>query len=131
MPMNQKELALAAKFLSDYSDRLGNDTCNDWKFPDDWTDAERMTFIWEFHQANGDPQEFNPAHKHIDNSAVAFLLARKISAVEMPLTEQQARDRIAQLRADRAWTAAYVAGDTAKAAEMNRLHSIAFGTQPY
>jgi hypothetical protein len=38
----------------------------------------------------------------------------------------EARARIAQLRADRAWTAAYVAGDAAKAAEMNRLHRMAF-----
>ena len=38
----------------------------------------------------------------------------------------EARARIAQLRADRAWTASYVAGDAAKAAEMNRLHRMAF-----
>lgn len=38
----------------------------------------------------------------------------------------EARERIAQLRADRAWTASYVAGDAAKAAEMNRLHRMAF-----
>jgi hypothetical protein len=38
-----------------------------------------------------------------------------------------ARARIAQLRGDRGWTASYIAGDAAKAAEMNRLHRIAFG----
>jgi hypothetical protein len=38
----------------------------------------------------------------------------------------EARERIAQLRADRAWTASYIAGDAAKAAEMNRLHRMAF-----
>jgi hypothetical protein len=37
-----------------------------------------------------------------------------------------ARARIAQLRADRAWTASYIAGDAGKAAEMNRLHRMAF-----
>jgi hypothetical protein len=38
----------------------------------------------------------------------------------------EARARIAHLRADRAWTASYIAGDAAKAAEMNRLHRMAF-----
>lgn len=40
-----------------------------------------------------------------------------------------ARARIAQLRGDRAWTASYIAGDAGKAAEMNRLHRIAFGEE--
>jgi hypothetical protein len=42
------------------------------------------------------------------------------------LSPGEARTRIAALRADRAWTAAYVAGDAGKAAEMSRLHRMAF-----
>lgn len=43
-----------------------------------------------------------------------------------PMTPGEARSRIAALRADRAWTAAYVNGDGAKQAEMSRLHRLAF-----
>jgi len=42
------------------------------------------------------------------------------------LSPEEARTRIATLRADRAWTAAYVNGDGAKQAEMSRLHRMAF-----
>lgn len=44
-------------------------------------------------------------------------------------TPETARSRIAELKADRAWTAAYVAGDAGKAAEMSRLHRVAFGEE--
>jgi hypothetical protein len=42
------------------------------------------------------------------------------------LTPAEAKTRISALRSDRAWTAAYIAGDPAKQAEMNRLHRMAF-----
>jgi hypothetical protein len=42
------------------------------------------------------------------------------------LTPEEAKSRIAMLRADRAWSAAYVNGDAAKHAEMSRLHRMAF-----
>lgn len=52
------------------------------------------------------------------------LLGGDAAGVHSP---ESARARIAQLRADRAWTASYIAGDASKAAEMNRLHRVAFG----
>lgn len=42
-------------------------------------------------------------------------------------TANSAKARIAQLRGDTAWSAGYIAGDAAKAAEMARLHRVAFG----
>ena len=45
------------------------------------------------------------------------------------LAPGEARARIAELRADRAWTASYIAGDAGKAAEMNRLHRMAFPSE--
>ncbi|HEX4329455.1 MAG TPA: hypothetical protein VH105_21890 [Burkholderiales bacterium] len=44
-------------------------------------------------------------------------------------TPASARARIAELRADKGWTASYIAGDAGKAAEMNRLHRVAFGKE--
>ncbi|MDB5802679.1 MAG: Uncharacterized protein JWN73_1, partial [Betaproteobacteria bacterium] len=44
-------------------------------------------------------------------------------------SSSSARARIAQLRGDKAWSASYIAGDAAKAAEMARLHRVAFGRE--
>ena len=42
------------------------------------------------------------------------------------LAPDAARRRIAALRADSAWSAAYAGGDAAKRAEMTRLHRMAY-----
>ena len=46
-------LTLAANMMSAYADRLGNDTCEDWKWPADWSIDDRIAFIDIFHEANG------------------------------------------------------------------------------
>ena len=73
--MKTKWIALAADFLHEYADRLGNDGCNDWWFPDDWTQAERDEIVMAMHSWNGDPDEAElPAHKiQMNNFLVPFL----------------------------------------------------------
>lgn len=75
--MNDKELKLTAEMLEEYAERLGNDCCNDYCFPDDWTKAERVQFVKEFHDWNGDPEEFDGSD-YISNHCVVSLLAYKI-----------------------------------------------------
>lgn len=42
------------------------------------------------------------------------------------MTPEQAKAKIAELRADKAWTKAYIEGDAEKKAEMARLHAFAY-----
>lgn len=79
--MNTKEMLLAASLLNDYSDALGNRGCNDWEFPADWTQQERIAFVREYHEWNGDPEEFSAAFLHLPDFAVAAFLSYKIRSV--------------------------------------------------
>ena len=46
--LNEKETLLLADFLEEFGERLGNDGCNDWDWPKDWSKEERAQFIREF-----------------------------------------------------------------------------------
>ena len=72
--MDAKLSMLAAKFLDDHSRKLGNEGCNDWEFPDDWTIQERRDFVSGSCAANGTPEEYDPENLVIpDFSAVDYL----------------------------------------------------------
>jgi len=77
--MNTKELKLAADLLRTASDVFANHGCNDWEFPDDWTEQERHDFVKEYHDYNGDPEEFNPKFLRLHDYAVMAFLARKLA----------------------------------------------------
>lgn len=76
--MNRKERELAALMLEQLSELLGSKNCNDFWFPDDWTDKEKQIFIAEFHIHNGDPEEFRHDCLNIADFCAADLLARKL-----------------------------------------------------
>lgn len=76
--MDHKEIALAADFLKGYADRLGNDCCNDWDFPSDWTHDEIVQFVRDYHEFNGDPEEFDENHLFLPDFAVAEFLAHRL-----------------------------------------------------
>lgn len=42
--MTAKQKMLAAKFLQEAAERYGNDGCNDWDWPENWTPQERAEF---------------------------------------------------------------------------------------
>jgi len=81
--MTPKEILLASKMLNEYADRLGNNCCNDWEWPEDWTHEERRLFIKQMHDLNGDPEEFldlDESHDHIPDFCVAWLLSEKLKS---------------------------------------------------
>ncbi len=85
MKLNPKEAALVVQFLNEYSDELGNNGCNDWKFPPEWSQSEKETFVKEYHDYNGDPQEFDLTNLNLPDFAVASFLAYKLTLpLEIP-----------------------------------------------
>lgn len=55
-PKPSKVNQLAAIMLSEYSDRLSNDVCNDWSFPKDMDSFERAEFLAGYHEWIGDKE---------------------------------------------------------------------------
>ncbi len=82
--MNEKENKLVASMLSDYSGVLGNRSCNDWSFPEDWSHEEKSEFCWSYHNWNGDLEEFSEEHLHLPDFAVAAYLAHLMAYDAIP-----------------------------------------------
>lgn len=78
MTVSSKEKHIIAEFMKEYSERLGNDGCNDWYFPTDWTVAEKQQFIKEYYAWNGTPEEYSKNHLHLPNFAAISFLAYRI-----------------------------------------------------
>ena len=76
--MNDKEKLIAASMLKELSSKLGNECCNDWSFPASWSEDEKITFVKEYHDWNGDPEEFLETHLHLPDFCVASFLAHKL-----------------------------------------------------
>lgn len=76
--MSHKELILAAEFLEQYSDDLSDNGCNDWEYPDDWTEQEKIDFCREYHDFNKSPEDFDPDDLTLPDFAVASFLAHKL-----------------------------------------------------
>lgn len=76
--MNRKELQLVASFLEMLDDILGNRCCNDWDFPDDWTESEKTDFVKQFHEANGDPEEYTEGDTIIQDFCAVYLVRQKV-----------------------------------------------------
>jgi hypothetical protein len=50
--LNDKDYELLKDFLDDYSQVLSNNSCNDWNFPEDWTQEEVDEFVGLYTFAN-------------------------------------------------------------------------------
>jgi hypothetical protein len=78
--MTQKELQLAGKLLDMAADQFGGHNCND--LPDEiwegWTDEERSQLNKEYHEMNGDPEEYEPGHIHMEDFTLMALLSHKL-----------------------------------------------------
>ena len=81
--MNEKEIKLAIEFLHMASDEFGNHGCNDVeeKLWDGWTKEERQKFVKEFHENNGDPEEYTPDFLHIPDFAIMDFLAYQLKSI--------------------------------------------------
>lgn len=76
--LNKKEKQLLLDFLEQLYDYLGNEGCNDWEFPEDWTEKEKAKFVKAFHDLNGDPEEFDKDNLNLPDFCVVALLKHKL-----------------------------------------------------
>lgn len=78
--MNTKEKELAAKMLELASDQFSNHGCNDVEDSvyEGWTQDERKQFVKEFHEWNGDPEEYSETFLHLGDWAIMSFLAHKL-----------------------------------------------------
>jgi hypothetical protein len=76
--MTEKERAVAAQLLEMASEEFGNHGCNDWDFPKGWTKEEKIAFCKEYHEWNGDPEDFDPNFLHLPDYAVMSFMADKL-----------------------------------------------------
>jgi hypothetical protein len=78
--MTRKEKLLAATMLKMASDVFSNHGCND--VEDSvyarWSTEERLRFIREFHEWNGDIKEFDENFLHLGDSTIMSFLAYKL-----------------------------------------------------
>lgn len=88
MEVNKKELELAARFLKYYAEELGSNGCNDWNFPKDWTEEEKTKFVKDFHDFNGDPEEFDPDHIFLQDYCVASFLSNKLKKLAQSISQE-------------------------------------------
>ncbi len=79
--MTDKEKILASKMLKLASNEFGNHSCNDVKdsLYDEWTTEERKQFVKEYHEWNGDPEEYNENFLHLPDFAIMNFLADKLA----------------------------------------------------
>jgi len=78
--MNPKEKAIAAKLLQIARDEFADHGCNDLdsNFWDGWAHSEIVQFVREFHDYNGDPEQFDESHLHLPDYAVMGFMAHKL-----------------------------------------------------
>ncbi|MBV9186627.1 MAG: hypothetical protein JO093_13480 [Acidobacteria bacterium] len=76
--MTPKELDLAADMLSDYADKLSNASCNDWEWPEEWTQEEAKDFaarLWSWFTDDGSAFPERDGWPVLSDSWVAGYLA--------------------------------------------------------
>lgn len=76
--VTRKELEIIASLLEGHSDHLSNQCCNDYEWPCNWTDEEKTKFTKEYHDWNGDPEEYTEGDILNSNFSVASFLSSKI-----------------------------------------------------
>ena len=89
--MNKKEIDLLCHFLELASNGFGNKGCNDveeevWN---NWSLEERKEFVKEFHNWNGDPEEYNEEYLHIPDFAIISFLKNKLQSLSTSATQKE------------------------------------------
>ena len=77
--MKDKEKKLASVMLDLLSHILSNRSCNDFDFPESWSKSDILNFVKEYHEWNGDPEEFDEEYLHLPDFCVASLLSVKLN----------------------------------------------------
>ncbi len=78
--MTDKERILAADLMQLASEEFGDHGCNDLddKLFEKWSKEEIQQLTKEYHDFNGDPEEYNPNHLYLPDFAVMAYLANKL-----------------------------------------------------
>jgi hypothetical protein len=78
--MTENEIKLASYFLELASEEFGNHGCNDVDESvfESWSLDERRNFVKEFHEYNGDPNEYDENFLHLPDFCIMSFLAHKI-----------------------------------------------------
>lgn len=89
--MNKKEIDLLCHFLELTSTEFGNHGCNDveeevWK---DWSVEERKKFVKEFHDWNGDSEEYDERYLHLPDFAIMSFLKNKLQSLSTSATQKE------------------------------------------
>lgn len=71
--MTAKQLKLAGEMLALAADQFSNHGCNDWEWPETWTQDERDAFAKAYHEYNGDLENFRPGQRMNDYSVMYLL----------------------------------------------------------
>jgi hypothetical protein len=70
--MNKRWIALAAEMLDLAEEAFSNHGCNDWDWPDDWTEMDRDEFLTAFREWTDDPDD---ERQHLPDYTVMEFLA--------------------------------------------------------
>ena len=81
MSLTKNELMLISDMLSKLDDLLSNKMCNDFDFPDSWSKEELTAFVKDYHDYNGDPEEFDEDCLSLPDFSVAGLLSNKVKSL--------------------------------------------------
>lgn len=76
--LSQKETILAARLLQSASNQFANHGCNDWSFPENWSDHEKKDFMkhyLEYHHINEEP---DPDRMPLPDCSVMEFLAHRM-----------------------------------------------------
>lgn len=79
--MDPKWTRLAARFLDEAADHYSRHGCNDWEWPEGWTDEEKRDFVRQMHEDNGHPEEFRPDETSPPDWWAMSFLARRLEAL--------------------------------------------------
>ena len=79
--MTNKEILLAAKVLDIADEEFSHYGCNDLEESvyDGWSLEERQEFVKEFHNWNGDPEEYDEDMLDLPDFAVMAFLSHKLT----------------------------------------------------
>jgi len=72
--MKKKHLKLIIDFLEEHSEALGNNGCNDWNFPKDWTQKDIAGFLKVFSHANCPSNPKGDGEDYSDNLNGRYLV---------------------------------------------------------
>jgi len=83
-------ISCAASLLKMYADELGTHGCNDFDLAYMLPNAEeRKHFVKEYHDWNGDPEEFDPDNLNLPDFAVVGFLAHRLDKLNETLHQHK------------------------------------------